>query len=84
MRGGYTEQSLGRLHSVLVVLAESTVAAEPCEGALHNPGQSGDLESTLTAFHNLQLPAILTHEVTGPPSAFVSGICDHRIDSRKQ
>ena len=72
------------LHPKLVVLAESTVTPEPCEGALHNPREPGDLESTLPTFCDLQLPTSLMHQLAGKFSAFMTGICDHGIDSRKQ
>jgi hypothetical protein len=42
-----SEQSFRHLHPILVVLAESTIVAEPGEGALHNPSQPGDLEGSL-------------------------------------
>ncbi len=36
---------------VLVVFAESTIAAQPGEAPLHNPGQASDLECALTTFY---------------------------------
>jgi hypothetical protein len=42
------------LEHVFVVFAESAIAAEPSEAALHNPGKASDLEGTLSSLDDLQ------------------------------
>ena len=74
----------GRLYAIFVILAEATIATEPCETTFHDPREAHDLESTLATFHNLQLPAILAHEFTSPLSAFVTTIRNNRTDAWKQ
>ena len=54
------DQGFRRLHQIFVVFAESAIAPEPSKAALHNPGQSGDLECTLLAFDDPQYPAVVT------------------------
>jgi len=51
------EQYLGRLHPILVVLAESSVGAEPGEGALHNTARALVKESGAAHVWCPQFPA---------------------------
>ena len=39
------------------------------------------LEGTLPTFHDLQLPAVLTHEVPGKPAALVTSVADSQVNS---
>jgi hypothetical protein len=64
------------LDHVFVVFAESAIAAEPSEAALHNPGKASDLEGSLPPLDDLQFPAIVTQELTSQLTAFVSSIRD--------
>jgi hypothetical protein len=51
-----------------------SIATEPGEAALHNPGEACNLERALTAFDDLQLPAGLPQQVARELATLVSGI----------
>src|SRR5271165_3137786 len=51
---GDFDECLRALHAVLVILAQSSIAAKPSEAALHNPGEACDLERALPASDDLQ------------------------------
>jgi hypothetical protein len=72
------------LHAILVLLAESSIAAEPSERALHNPGESGDLEGSLLPFEDLQLPTLVSQDLPGELPTGVTGIGHHRVNPGKQ
>ena len=40
--------------------------------------------AALLTLHYLQFPTVLRAEFTGEPATFMTGICDHRVDPRKQ
>jgi hypothetical protein len=42
------------------------------------------LEGTLPTFHDLQLPAVLTHEVPGKPAALVTSVAGSQVNSWQQ
>jgi NADPH-dependent 2,4-dienoyl-CoA reductase/sulfur reductase-like enzyme len=77
-RGDF-DQRFGGLHLVLVVLAETTVSAQPCEGALDDPGQAGDLEGAFAALDDPQVPAGLLAQEAGKPAARVPGVGNDRV-----
>src|SRR5467141_3267171 len=74
---GDFDECLRALHAVLVVLAQSSIAAKPGEAALHNPGETRDLERALPAFDDLQLPAVLAQQVIRELATLVSGISNN-------
>ena len=75
------------LHTVLVILAQSSIAAKPSEAALHNPCEVYDLERALLAFDDLQLPAIFGATAGVASAAFrsemLAGSTLHAISSPK-
>ena len=82
--GCNVDHGLRRLHRVFVVFAESAIATEPSEASLHDPGQARDLEGALPSFDDLQLPAIIAHDLTSQLAAFMSSIRDNGANSGKQ
>src|SRR5690242_18974577 len=80
-RGSDIDHQFRRLHAIFVIFAEPTIPAEPGKAAFDDPRQSGDLESTLPPLHELQLPALVTQQITSKLAALVTGICDHRVNS---
>jgi hypothetical protein len=67
------------LHSILVILAEATIAAQPGKSALRNPGEPGNLKSSLLSFEDLQLPTLVALDLLGELAAGVTGIGDQRV-----
>jgi hypothetical protein len=51
-------QSDRLLDKALVILREAAVEAEPCEAALNDLGETRNLERSLFAFDDLQVPAV--------------------------
>jgi hypothetical protein len=77
------DECLRALHAVLVILAQSAIAAKPSEAALDNPCKACHLERALPAFDDLQLPAVLTQQVVRELAALVSGISNDCADVRE-
>jgi len=72
--------SFRRLHCVFVVFAEWTIAAEPSEGALHDPSEARDLAGALPSFDDLQFPAVVAQDLTSQLAAFLSSVSNDRAD----
>src|SRR5258707_3337267 len=80
---GDFDECLRALHAVLVIFAQSSIAAKPGEAALHNPCEACDLERALPAFDDLQLPA-LAQQVVRELATLVSGISNDCANVREQ
>jgi hypothetical protein len=67
---------------VLVIFAHAPVASDPGEGAFDDPGQTDNLECALAAFDDAKLAAFGFDE-SRQLAALVTGICEYRLDCRK-
>ena len=78
------DHSFRGLHPILVVLAETAVAAQPREAALDDPGQPFDLEGALAALGDDQLPALVLLQRPRELTALMPCIGHHGADRREE
>ena len=71
------------LDAMFTVLAEPTIASQPREGPLDDPGQASDFKGAFTALDDVQPPALLLCQGAGEFLALMPGIGNDGGDRRE-
>ena len=71
------------LDKALIIFREAAVEAEPCEGTLNNPGETGNLERSLFALDDLRVPPV-AQQLPSRLATFVSRVSNDGTNGRPE